>query len=216
MAKRKDGVEKKAQILESATVIFAEKGYRDTTIAAICKLAGANVASVNYYFGSKEDLYANVWRNAFDTAMKIHPIDRGFDEDLAPEDQLRAMVKGLLSHMLDTGSLGDVGQILVMEMFNPTEAIHMIKKDAITPLREQTHLIIRKLLGEEATEQDVVFCAMSMMHQCFGFGMRRGKLPPVLQSMDRVELFYGLVDHITIFTLAGIECIKKNIRKGVK
>ena len=69
MSKRKDGIERKAQLLESATKVFAEKGYRDTTVADICKAANSNTASVNYYFGSKEELYAEVWKSAFHSAM---------------------------------------------------------------------------------------------------------------------------------------------------
>ena len=48
----------RAQLLEAACQVFAEKGYRKATIAEICKRGGANIAAVNYYFGNKETLYA--------------------------------------------------------------------------------------------------------------------------------------------------------------
>jgi AcrR family transcriptional regulator len=35
------------RVLESAYVVFAEKGYRDATLAEIFEHAGANVASID-------------------------------------------------------------------------------------------------------------------------------------------------------------------------
>jgi AcrR family transcriptional regulator len=46
----------RGQLLKSACKVFAEKGYREATIAEICEKAGANIAAVNYYFRDKESL----------------------------------------------------------------------------------------------------------------------------------------------------------------
>jgi AcrR family transcriptional regulator len=48
------------RVLESASAIFAKKGYRAATIAEICEHASANLASVNYCFGEKSQLYDQV------------------------------------------------------------------------------------------------------------------------------------------------------------
>ena len=209
MAKRKDGLERKALLLEAATKVFAEKGFRDTTIADICKDSQSNTASVNYYFGSKDELYAEVWKNAFHDAMEKYPPDMQLTPDAAPEDQLRALVKSFLYKMLDSGELGYAGQILLMEMANPTETIENIKQDAIEPLRKRMIAILRQLLGEQTDERDVAFCAMSVIHQCMGFGFRRGKLPPPLRKLEINGLHEALSEHITRFSLAGIEAVKK-------
>ena len=62
MAVRRDGIESKDRLLKAATEVFAEKGYRDATVAEICRRAESNVAAVNYHFGSKGALYATLWR----------------------------------------------------------------------------------------------------------------------------------------------------------
>ncbi|MGA0870572.1 MAG: helix-turn-helix domain-containing protein, partial [Planctomycetota bacterium] len=41
----------------TACEVFALKGYRDARVADICTRAGANLDSVNYYFGDKASLY---------------------------------------------------------------------------------------------------------------------------------------------------------------
>lgn len=47
-------------ILDVAERLFAENGVAGTTIRVITAEAGVNVAAVNYYFRSKEDLYREV------------------------------------------------------------------------------------------------------------------------------------------------------------
>jgi len=44
-------------ILDAAERLFAEHGYDGVTLRHITQLAGTNIASVNYYFGSKESLF---------------------------------------------------------------------------------------------------------------------------------------------------------------
>lgn len=48
------------KILDVAERLFAENGVAETTVRAITGEAGVNVAAVNYYFRSKEDLYREV------------------------------------------------------------------------------------------------------------------------------------------------------------
>ena len=52
----------RAQILDAAERLFAERGFRGTSVRAITDLAGANLAAVGYRFGSKAELLAAVIR----------------------------------------------------------------------------------------------------------------------------------------------------------
>jgi AcrR family transcriptional regulator len=45
-------------ILDAARPLFAERGYRETTMRAVAQAAGVDVALVAYYFGNKEGLFA--------------------------------------------------------------------------------------------------------------------------------------------------------------
>jgi len=44
-------------LVEAAITLFAERGFRDTSVRDLAARAGTNVAAVNYHFGSKEALY---------------------------------------------------------------------------------------------------------------------------------------------------------------
>ena len=50
----------RTSLLDAAERLFAERGFEATSIRMITDAAGANVASVNYHFGSKEDLLRRV------------------------------------------------------------------------------------------------------------------------------------------------------------
>ena len=210
MVRRKDGIERKTQLLDAATKVFVEKGFRDTTILDICKEAKSNLASVNYYFGSKEDLYAEVWETAHRKTMDMYPLDYDSSGDHSPEEKLKAFIRSLLHKMLDSGELGSAGKILVMELTNPTEAIELVKRDSLEPIRKRMRDIMWELLGPNVSEQQRIFCVLSTLNQCFGIGFRKGKFPPPLKKIKKQELLEALVEHITLFSLAGIKAVKNN------
>jgi AcrR family transcriptional regulator len=214
MAIRKDGIDTREKLLKAASEVFAKKGYRNTTVAEICRRAGSNVASVNYHFGSKDALYVVVWRNAFEEALRAYPPDGGLSPDAPAEQYLRALIHSALHRILGAGRLGHAGQILLREMSDPSEAIRSALRDVIRPLRERTRGIIKRFLGPEASDRDIGFCEMSVIHQCLAMGFRRGTLPPgVIKGKGKPspELIDALVEHITLFSLAGIKAVRKNI-----
>ena len=51
------------RILVSSRKLFAEKGFDMTSVRDITSDAGCNVASVNYHFGGKENLYLETFRS---------------------------------------------------------------------------------------------------------------------------------------------------------
>ncbi len=218
MATRKDGNDTCERLLEVASRVFAEKGYQATTIAQVCKAARANVAAVNYHFGSKDGLYAKVWRRAFDKSLEVYPLDGSLPVEASAEDKLKALVQSHVHRVLDQGVLGEAGQILLMEMANPTEAIQDEFAEAVGPLVNHTYGIIRELVGPEASKAKIHFCAMSVVHQCFAFSHRRCKHanhPFAVSVANMDDLVEQLADHIYEFSLAGIAGIRANLsRKG--
>jgi AcrR family transcriptional regulator len=75
----------KNELLEAAERLFAEHGIARSSLRAITREAGANVASVNYHFGSKEGLVKAVF------ARRLEPLNR---ERLALLDRCLESAKG--------------------------------------------------------------------------------------------------------------------------
>lgn len=65
--------ETKDKIMNAARVLFANKGYDGTSVRDIAKAAEVNVASVNYYFTKKENLFVEIVRSGYlECAEKIN------------------------------------------------------------------------------------------------------------------------------------------------
>ena len=60
----------KTRILDVAERLFAEEGFAATSLRAITSEAGVNLASVNYHFGSKDELVREVF------TRRLGPINR--------------------------------------------------------------------------------------------------------------------------------------------
>lgn len=50
-------------LIRTAEVLFARQGFEATSLRQITEIAGANIASVNYHFGSKQGLLVEVLDN---------------------------------------------------------------------------------------------------------------------------------------------------------
>lgn len=68
-------------LLEAAVRLFSEKGVEGTSVREISKAAGANLAAINYHFGSKERLAVEVF------TRRLEPVNR---ERIARLDALEA------------------------------------------------------------------------------------------------------------------------------
>jgi AcrR family transcriptional regulator len=54
---------KKDNILQTATRLFSEKGYRNTSIAELAKITGVAEGTIFYHFKTKEELYLAILEN---------------------------------------------------------------------------------------------------------------------------------------------------------
>lgn len=116
----------RTQILDAAEHLFAEHGYRGTSVRAITRLAGANLAAVGYHFGSKAELMAAVARRV------VEPINAaqcaGLDALLArtPDPPVGALVEVFAGPLFDATSAGNEGgartsRLIVTILGDPAE-----------------------------------------------------------------------------------------------
>ncbi len=196
----------KSRLLESACMIFSEKGYDRATIADICDGADANIALVNYYFGDKASLYDAVWRYAFECASGEFPLDGGVTDDDTPENRLRACIHAMLQRVFSTGCSGYFARLMVQEMANPTLTLEHIVNDAIRPQSDHICKILSELLGPEKVDRRIVIeCMLSVLGQCVILSFNRPARSRLMGDRNFGEKdVEHLTDHITAFSLAGL------------
>jgi TetR/AcrR family transcriptional regulator, regulator of cefoperazone and chloramphenicol sensitivity len=211
---RTDGGETRERVLEAAGGVFADVGYHDATVAEICERAQANVAAISYHFGGKAELYALVWRRAFDEGLRAYPPDGGLPPGAPPEKRLRARLHALLARIFDDGRNGRFSRLLLAEMARPTEALDKVRREVIGVQVREMNALLREILGPDLPEDRLALCRMSLIHQCLGLGWRRGQRKAFLgrDSLTPDEVA-DLADHITTFSLAGMAAVRNEVRR---
>ncbi len=135
------------RLLQVAVEVFAECGFRDATVREICSRAHVNVASVNYYFRSKEALYTQALTFAFREANRLYPQDAALNTSLPPEQRLALFIGSFLHKLLDDSHLGLHGKLIAREIADPTKALDEIIETAIVPQFALLQEIIQQILG---------------------------------------------------------------------
>lgn len=206
MPVREDGKETYTNLLEAACEVFSEKGYHASTIAGICRLARVNVAAVNYYFHDKGNLYVEAWMHAYKNTKYPEPDPSDFNR--TPEEQLRTHVHFLVKHFTEQGPRGQFTRLYLRELLNPTGLIQNVWHETVEPRRQILQGIIRRIVGQDATEEEVLFCELNVISQCrVLLTVRQVDLEYLLGQPLTPELAERFADHITQFSLSGIKAI---------
>ena len=217
---RSDGLETRNRLLAVAGEVFAEKGYHDTKTAEICQRASANIAAVHYHFRSKDNLYVEAWRYAFERSICNYPSDGGIPAGASARDRLRGQIRAMLSRAMDPASVDfDMAH---REMSNPTGLLSQVMHQLIEPLHRRFNEIVRELLGREIPEKAVQLCEISIHSQCmahiFHSRHRRRTSTSVKNPHPPMPEFEvdELVEHILQFSLSGLEGVRRSIcvKKG--
>ncbi|MBW2552622.1 MAG: CerR family C-terminal domain-containing protein [Deltaproteobacteria bacterium] len=196
----------KERILRVACEVFAERGFRKTTIRDICQEAQVNVAAVNYYFNSKEKLYEAVCKYIF--GLSVENADPRFKlgEKRKPEEKLKAFIQVLLLTVLDEGRSNWREMIMSREMVEPTNALNIVIEDMIKPRFQQLYLIVKTMLGEGVEDEAVRRCCLSITGQCLYYRFCQ----PVVLQLNPQQTFDNagiekLAEHITQFSLHAVK-----------
>lgn len=203
----------KEKLLAAASDVFLEKGYRDATVAEICARAEANIASVNYHFGSKETLYQEAWRHSFAQSIEAHPQDGGVSETAPAEERLRGQMTALIERIADENTKDFF--ISQMEFVNPTGLLAEVMRSEFVPLREKTLAVVRELLGPQATDRQVAYCETCIISMCLHPLLvhrvrkraKKNDMPVVIDDLG------AFAEHVTTFALAGLAAVRGEVRK---
>lgn len=117
----KDPVERKNEIIDTASYLFAEKGYNSVTIADLAKELDIAKGTIFYYFTSKEELLDAVFEKFFNRISSIA-------NKIADDENLTAIEK--LKKLTDINEVtaGDKKLLHFFETAPPPGNNHMILK----------------------------------------------------------------------------------------
>jgi len=193
------GGQTRARLLEAAREVFAQHGFQGATVREICRRAEANVAAVNYHFGSKDELLAEALNfNALKALQSAHTT-------AAPDARLRLFIGDFMLLLLDEKSASRQCRILARELADPTPVLDQIVKQGIAPLHDFLGGLVREIVGDQVSDAAQLRCVFSILGQCLFYYHSE----PVLQRLhpelryDRQEI-EAIATHIADFSLAAL------------
>ena len=207
-------VNTKTALLAAAIEVFADKGFDSATVRDICGLAKANVAAVNYHYGSKDGLYASVLEEIFPKGGEWQAKDRSA---MPPEERLRLFVRGLTREIYLQGNrlITQKWAIFLREMAKPSHNLDIIVQHQVQSRANELRDILADILGPDIPDRTLALCsaniwALILDHLLIQPILER--LSPSRPNMDgsvesNIDAF---VDHLVIFSLGGLQAVKKN------
>ena len=201
------------RLLAAAGEVFADRGYHAATIQEITDRAGASLASVNYHFGDKAELYAAVLRRLADDRAHVVPPDAlltGRD----PAARLRQFIRHVCTAMVGCERAPWEQILMARELAQPTAALDPLRDTVMRPLSDRLSRLIAELLNVPATDPAVGLAAASVLGQCV-YHLK----PPALLSCLHPQMpgrsdVERLADHIAAFSLAGIRALRGRTASG--
>ena len=162
--RERDPDARKERILAAAGGVFAEAGFAHGSVRQISLRARVNLASINYYFGSKEGLYREVLLAAHRQLLEQEPPP---EPDADPAQALRDWIAFCLRFVLLKRPAHPVlGRLMAREMREPTPAMGELVALVIKPNFTRLAKIVDALAGrrldkkqrETATHQIIAMC----------------------------------------------------------
>ncbi len=207
VAKPHEGEDTRDRILQSSRKFFAEKGFDLTSVRDITTDAGCNVASVNYHFGGKENLYLETFRSMLTVLrdQRLAVLDELMDRTPTPslEEFLRSFAEGFIDPLTDE-SRGRLFMTLVSrEMCDARLPHDVFFQEFIQPILERAMAAMAEF-GPQLEPAAARMCILSMVGQLL-HALRAHHLFMTQGASDLMpERLSDYVAHFVRFSVGGI------------
>jgi AcrR family transcriptional regulator len=209
-------------ILAAAERLYADRGFGDVTLRDIVAAAGVNLAAVNYHFGSKDELIAELFvtRSIATNRERLNEL-KAAEEKGGGRADIDAILRALVGPTL-RGCLGPdrersaAARFMIRASIESVPPIRRIKNREVDHLRKFAAAMRRSLA--DRGEVDVFWglhFALAMAHHTIRESERLTRLSDGKCDLNDVQ---GIIDRIvavSVMALAGGAAEKKPAAKLV-
>jgi len=178
-------------------------------------MAGANVSAVKYHFGDKASFYVAVVRYALECGAARYPFEKAANPSLSPVEQLQTYIEVLLQRLLDKGRPAWHGKLMVRELAEPSHGFDVIVENLARSLFQGLNVIVRRILGPKAHEDQVELCVHSIIGQCTFYRHARHLLIRLHEdgyvAQDDIE---KLRNHIVAFSMHALQAMATDLESA--
>jgi len=199
-------------ILDAAEELFSKKGFRETSVRDITERANCNLASVNYHFQGKKNLYIEVFQHHMN-AIRNHRIDaiqnllleKGNNATL--EELIYSFSTAFLEPFLKKSSDQRLMELMMRERYDPHLPQRIFVEEIIQPVKTIMKAALLQVC-HKLNDAEAELCIHSIV----------GQLVHIIQAQ---ELFKGMdkttvpvldlskaIEHVVKFSVGGImKCV---------
>ncbi len=205
----------RAELLEAAGHVFAEKGFDRATGKEICEQAGANAAAVNYYFGGIDGLYAAVLEEANRRLVPVEALSAAIAGKTDARAKLQAIIELVVGKLMDPISSSWVFAVFSREIISPSPAIEALVEKQGLPKARIARSIVAELMGLPEDHPAVARGCISVLAPLLMlFVADRRILKRMFPNLGfGREHAQALANHTVAFALAGLSAIARDARK---
>lgn len=184
---------KRERILEEASTLFYERGYRGTTLDAIAEQLDVSKPFIYHHFSSKAELLVEIYKRVL--RLCLDTIETALASPGSPRERLRAFAVGYTHIVIKE-------QAIVAIFFREEQNLPPDEIDAINTLKRDFDVKLKRLLQEGVSKGDFRLADISlatlalagMMNWTYTWYQPNGRLTPdhLAQSMaDLAERVAG-------------------------
>ncbi len=202
------------RLMDAAEKLFAEKGFDGVSVRDITSLASCNVASINYHFGGKDNLYLEIMKGRMVTLREIRVgsiAEVMGKEGTTLEDLLRAFSWAFIDPLVDEAQGGQLTKLMMREMLDPHLPAEMFCDEVIKPVMGAIIEALTKVCPGIEMNQ-VMLCIHSLIAQLLHTVHVNGMLAKLQCGECEHPSLEGFVDHIVKFTAIGIRGIAEKAK----
>ena len=198
----------KERILDTAEILFAQKGYQAVSVRQITSAAECNLAAVNYHFGNKENLYLEVFRSRW--VPRAKRLQESFRKYLASQESLSesAVVRALAKAYVDGPFSDDErlrhSQLMTREMTQPTKAFEHVAEQVIQPFFREVLERLSSVSSDKVGEEEMLLNIFSIFAMVLHFNFARVAVSRLTGRKYDPSFRAQLVEQITQFSLRGL------------
>ncbi len=199
----------RAQLIEIAGRMFAERGFDGATGQDICRRAAVNPAAIVYYFGGMAGLYRAVLEEASHRLVTTDALAAAVAAERDPRRRLEAFL-GLIVRALTGGvSRSWAGRLFGREFTSPTRVYGRAHDRALAARARILRSIVGALIARPADDPLVARACISIMAPCAMLLLvNRRKLQRLLPDLNlEAEAAPQITRHLVDFALAGLAAL---------
>lgn len=208
---RADGEATRNRILEAAGELFAATGYAETTSKAIAARANVDLASINYHFRGRSELYQAVLAEAHHRLVSVDGPQEVADSNVPATVKLRALIERFVRDAA-TEAPGWHQYILARELLAPTSHLAVVFQEVALPKTEGIKRILGEITGIPLSDPALTRCVLSVVAPFLMLSAGGHSFPGSVQEILKMPR-QAIVNHLYQFTLGGLEAISREYRK---